>query len=207
MLATALTTAVTPGQLYGRLRVVWLFKRLKANGRHYYAMAECSCVCGGRKAVRVGNLQSGNTRSCRCSRARRRYRTPEYTTWATMLQRCTNEKCTVYANYGGRGITVCARWRSFDNFLEDMGERPSSHHSLDRINNAGNYEPGNCRWATRAEQAANKRPRKDAQWVTHPLTGEVRTVAEWARVLGVPVRTLYNRVERNWSPARVLGGK
>lgn len=85
-----------------------------------------------------------------------RSRTPEYSSWASMIRRCTNEKAFAYHRYGGRGITVCKRWlNSFENFLSDMGLRPSIKHSLDRINNDGNYEPSNCRWATIDQQMAN----------------------------------------------------
>jgi len=79
-----------------------------------------------------------------------------YDTWSNMLQRCLNQKHHKYSIYGARGITVCVRWRRFENFLSDMGERPSGT-SIDRINNDGNYEPGNCRWATPKEQRANQR--------------------------------------------------
>lgn len=86
-------------------------------------------------------------------------RTPTYNTWVAMVNRCLNPKATKYLDYGGRGITVCERWRTFDHFLVDMGERPEGK-TLDRIANDGNYEPRNCRWATAQEQAANKRRKK-----------------------------------------------
>lgn len=86
------------------------------------------------------------------------YRTPTYRSWRAMLSRCENPNATGYGRYGGRGITVCDRWRAdFTAFLADMGERPSIDHSIDRIDTDGNYEPSNCRWATRSEQQQNKR--------------------------------------------------
>lgn len=106
--------------------------------------------------------------------SRRGRRTPEYSVWAGMRRRCETPSVKSYPDYGGRGIRVCERWNDFATFLHDMGPRPSRDHSIDRINNDGNYEPDNCRWATRCEQNRNQRPRRIASECKrgHPLSGE-----------------------------------
>ena len=127
--------------------------------------------------------------------------TPEYKLWAGMIQRCYNPKRNVYRYYGGRGVQVCERWRrSFAAFLEDMGLRPSSFHSLDRINGDGDYEPANVRWATAIEQHRNRRkPRMVTAF------GETRCVAEWSELLGVNRYTIYKRLDKGWSGESALG--
>jgi hypothetical protein len=128
---------------------------------------ECRCDCGTVRQIDGHSLRRGRTRSCGCLRRERVVarslthglsRTPEYTAWMAMKRRCGNPG---RPDYTGRGIKVCAEWKdSFEAFLEHMGPKPSPSHSLDRINNDGNYEPGNCRWATRSVQNANQRPRR-----------------------------------------------
>lgn len=119
----------------------------------------------------------------------RRY-TPEYVAWEHMKQRCNNKKHPAFHHYGGRGITVCERWaNSFENFFDDMGERPSPKHSLDRYpNNDGNYEPSNCRWATDKEQVNNRR-------LTTPITfkGETLPPSGWAKKFGINAETVRRR--------------
>ncbi len=120
--------------------------------------------------------------------------TPEYIAWACMLDRCANPRNKRFKDYGGRGISVCERWRqSFLAFLEDVGQRPDSKMSLDRIDNSGNYEPGNVRWALPVTQAANRR-------TNHPLTigGITMSVTEWARLRGVRRGTVYSRIRAGW---------
>lgn len=107
----------------------------------------------------------------------RRSSTPEYRAWAGMLKRCKNPKDIGYKNYGGRGITVCVRWESFDNFLNDMGRKPVASYSLDRKNNDGNYEPSNCRWASRHEQAGNRRINKRGD----PWRGKMSSNIPWRK--------------------------
>lgn len=146
------------GQRFGRLRVIE-----RAGSRRNQSLWRCLCDCGATHVTAGVYLRSGNSSSCGCIRRERnlvhgdacqRARTPEWRIWRGMRQRCrdVSEK-----NYGGRGIRVCERWESFANFLADMGRRPSSRHSLDRIDNDGNYEPGNCRWATQKTQTQNTR--------------------------------------------------
>ena len=124
---------------------------------------------------------------------------PTYKSWHMMLQRCTNPNYPQYADYGGRGITVCKRWRVFKNFLDDMGVRPEGL-TLDRKNNSKGYSPANCKWATRAEQQRNRR--SSNVW-THK--GERKTVAEWAEQLGMKRHSLYMRVAvYGWTVHRAL---
>lgn len=152
------------GVRFGRLVVNGLAGKRTADGLLVW---RCKCDCG--KAVDVigKQLRRGQTQSCGClllDRSREantkhgQKGTRLYRIWGGMLNRIRNPRCKDYFRYGGRGIAVCKRWESsFENFLADMGQPPTSTHSIDRINNDGNYEPGNCRWATPKEQIANRR--------------------------------------------------
>lgn len=153
------------GQTFGRLTVI---ERAESDNRHNHKWL-CRCTCGETRSVIGYNLTSGLTKSCGClhremstglghwRRTHGKRHTPTYRTWLDMIQRCTNPNNPRYTDYGGRGITVCERWRSFENFYADMGDRPGAGYSLDRIDNDSGYAPGNCRWATAEVQQRNKR--------------------------------------------------
>lgn len=125
--------------------------------------------------------------------------TAEYKIWLGIRKRCNNKNCRIYKYYGGKGVKVCERWQEFGNFLADMGERPSPDHSVERNDSNGDYEPSNCRWATKKEQMRNK---SDNRLLT--LNGETRCVAEWAERLGISVNTIRGRVYSGFTDAQAL---
>lgn len=168
----------------------------------------CRCDCGTERAVKPFDLTSGKSKSCNCLRDEgNRVRhikhgqsgSPEYTAWLGMRERCTNPNTKQWKDYGGRGIKVCRRWETFENFLEDMGEKPSPEHTLDRKNNDGNYTPKNCRWATRAVQNNNRRSKR---LVT--FNGVTKSITEWTQSLGLASGALQNRLSRGMTMKEAL---
>lgn len=158
------------GKRFTRLTVI----KVSGKDAAHKTLWLCACDCGNESIVAAGNLTSGTSKSCGCLKSDRIKETktihgrgtkdPTYGTWYSMRQRCRNPNNHKYKYYGGRGITVCKRWDAFLDFLADMGERPAGR-TLDRIDPDGNYEPGNCRWATPREQRLNQR--KQLKQLTH----------------------------------------
>ena len=192
------------GKTYGRLTVV--SQAGKSDDGHILWL--CDCECGNSKVLNGHHLRRGNTKSCGCL-ATETHTTHgqsvggasrEYAAWANIKNRCYSPKNKHYKDYGSRGIEMCKRWKdSVDNFIEDMGQRPSSCHSIERINNDGNYEPGNCKWATKREQANNTR---NNRILTH--NGKSMSISQWARELGIGIPTLNGRLQRDWSTKKAL---
>jgi hypothetical protein len=186
-----------------------------ASGR---ALWECRCRCGTVKVIPAKLLRSGHTISCGCQGSRatigsrttthgetKNEPTLEYTAWCVMIARCHSPNSAGFAKYGAAGISVCGKWRnSYPEFLGDMGRKPTPRHSLDRFpNQAGNYEPGNVRWATAQQQARNLRTNRNIEcW------GITQCLSAWAEQIGINPSTLHTRLSscgtqtamRGWSP-------
>ena len=190
------------GQRFHRLIALHATSQCSTDG----IVWECLCDCGNRTKVGISKLRSGHTKSCGCFKinavtsrstkhgcAPRRNQTSTYRCWGGIIKRCTNPRDKRFEHYGGRGITVCDRWRDFRNFLADMGERPSGY-SIERIDVNGHYEPSNCKWIPMIEQCRNTKR------VIHITIGdETRLLADWARHFGIDYRLVSARLKRGWS--------
>ena len=175
-----------PGEKYNRLVLIRPITHLD---RIHWV---CKCDCGNITTTRLYKLITGHTKSCGCmnkeivSKLKRKYHKiskeiPEYNSWCSMKNRCYNKNDTNYLSYGGRGIKICKRWvNSFRDFYKDMGAKPSKKHSIDRVNNNGDYKPSNCRWAKPLEQAMNKRNN-----LLLTCKAGTKTQSEWCRILKI----------------------
>jgi len=193
------------GDRFSGWTTIEVFRKIDGRGvKRIYV--RCMCDCGNERDVLRYHLVSGNSKNCGCvlrskqtihgeSSSRIQNETSEHRIWCGIKSRCLNEKNTEYHNYGGRGIAICDRWNdSFELFLKDMGRRPSSRHSIDRIDNNSGYSPENCRWATSSQQNRNKRNNRILV-----VNGESKTMTEWAEIFGIRVGTISERLRRGLS--------
>lgn len=203
---------IKSGDQYGRLTLTGHFYSKKQR-----RVVEAVCDCGNKKDYLLSNLTRGNTTSCGCAQreiaAKVNYKHgkttrgdgnhPLYCVYATMKDRCYNSMNKSYANYGGRGIAVCDRWlESFDNFLEDVGDKPSPNHSLDRYpDNNGNYGPGNIRWATPQMQGRNKRNN-----LLITAFGEIKCLTDWVedKRCQIGMNGLWVRIKGGWEAEKAI---
>ncbi len=197
------------GIVFGRLTALRLIERDRVWNNHLWLFR---CSCGTEKEIRLKSVRMGHTRSCGClfSECMVKRNTThgltkkfpkEYRSWKDMRSRCRNPNNTDYRNYGGRGISICDRWDDFAAFVEDMGYRPDGL-TIDRIDTNGNYEPGNCRWASEKVQANNKRTN-----VRVTVEGETRTLQEWSDHFGIDRTKARYRLSQGWDMSDVFREK
>jgi len=178
----------------------------KTNTRYYYI---CLCDCGNKTIVSSGHLTTNHTQSCGCyhikqatkhSTKHNKCKSPEYYIWTGLKQRCYNTNNSHYKYYGGNEIRVCDRWlNSFQNFYNDMGNRPSAKHSIDRIDNKENYCPENCRWATISQQVNNKNSNR-----SFTINGKTMNLFQWAYHFKISPKNVWNRLSLGWSIEKAL---
>lgn len=198
--------------MFGRTYGLWTVLREVAPPKDsvpYARYVECRCACGTVSSIYVGNIKRGMSTSCGCTRADRmaaatrthgRSKTREYKIWAGIKQRCLDPGNPSFANYGGRGITICSEWSdSFERFFADVGPAPSRKHTIERVQNNIGYRPGNVVWATRVVQANNTRRNRRLT-----IGGETLTMSQWARRAGIAPHALLHRLSRGWDPATAV---
>ena len=191
------------GMVFGRWTVVSRSKNRSYNGNVKWL---CRCQCGTEKEVAGDFLKRNKSTSCGCYQKEKMHwiqlsgisHTPEYTTWMSMLSRCENPNDAAYKHYGGRGITICDEWHDINNFIADMGKKPSGK-SLDRIDVNSHYNKNNCRWATPKEQQNNRRNN-----IVLTINGISKTLSEWSKETGICHKTLDSRFRRGWNPVDIL---
>lgn len=197
------------GRRFGRLIAIQrLPTRIKPSGQKYSVWA-CRCDCGKETVVRMIDLKTGNTKSCGCLNLEKiselnkthgkSKKSRAYSIWLGIRRRCFDKKNNAYMNYGGRGITVCQRWLSFENFLLDMGE-PGDGMQIERKDNDGPYSPGNCTWATAAQQARNRRSN-----IAITINGETLCLTDWCEKLNINYHRARARIiVLGWTPPQAL---
>lgn len=190
------------GQRFTRLVVI--SRAPNKSEKDTNARWNCLCDCG-KKAIAYGqDLRREKFKSCGCLNAERilkhgESRTKEYRTWLTMRQRCENPNNPPYEKYGAKGITVCERWKDYENFKADMGECPTPRHTIDRIDGTKGYSPENCRWATYAEQNRNL-----SKNVVIEINGVKNILADWCDMYKIDRATVGARLKRGWDPVKAI---
>ena len=204
---------LNPADYIGKRFGYWLIKEHKGLDKHGHHIYLCHCDCGNEKIVVLGNLKTGKSTNCGCEKLKKQMGNTwskkhgmsfsrEYRSWESMLNRCEKTNDREYPMWGGRGIKVCERWHDFNNFYADMGERPKGT-TLDRIDNNGDYEPSNCRWATAKTQSNNRR---NNTLITY--NGRTQTLQQWADEVGIGATTIHNRISNlGWSIEEAMARK
>lgn len=197
------------GQRFNRLTVIALDGIYESPSGTRRAAWICQCDCSKVTVVRTINLTSGEVKSCGCLRnettIKRNFKhgltnSPEYTTWQNMISRCYDKKNPSFKYYGQRGIRVCERWHDFVHFLTDMGRKPSPIYTIERINNDGNYEPTNCKWATQKEQSINK-----SNTLIVTFNNQTKSLIEWSEIININYKVLKDRLcEYGWTVERAF---
>ena len=195
------------GKKFGRLVVLEDSRKRKSRR----VLWNCICDCGNKVRISSKCLRNGHSQSCGCLKleilikrttkhghGRARKQTATYRSWLGMKTRCLNPKVECYKHYGGRGITICERWMKFENFLEDMGEKPKDL-TIERLNNKDGYSPENCIWATMEIQTRNKR---NNRFIT--FNGESHILPDWAKITGLKRETISRRIARGWTIEKAL---
>jgi hypothetical protein len=207
--------------IYQKFNKLTLIKEVKPHitaGGHLHRKCEFKCDCGKIVQIQFSAVKNGSTKSCGChskdlaskrmkafNRKHGMFNTPEYNIYLSMKKRCLNQNHKSFMHYGGRGINICQSWiDSFDNFINDMGLRPSNNHSLDRLDNNKGYSKENCRWSTRTEQARNVRTNRIIEF-----NNEKKCLSEWAEIIGVSWQNLFYKlfISKNYDLGELLKNK
>jgi hypothetical protein len=197
------------GLSFGRWTVLSLCQTNKTRTRW-----NCRCNCGTERIIAGYRLLGEESKSCGCwqrektgiistthgeTRTHTKKETPEYTSWRGMKSRCLNKNSENYYKYGAKGVSICESWMHYENFLRDMGRRPSALHSIDRIDNRGNYEPSNCRWSTPKEQAENRRSS-----IKITIGDETLPASRWESRMGLKPKLIAKRIWAGWNPIKAV---
>lgn len=196
------------GKRFGRLIVLKNLPPKRFSSGTSYRVVLCRCDCGTEKEIRLKSIKNNDTKSCGCLnreklKARSTHKmieSSEYSSWSSIIQRCTNKKSKHFKNWGARGITVCEEWKKFENFFADMGKKPFEGAQIDRIDNEKGYYKENCRWVTSRENLRNTRRNRIIKY-----KGQSKCLVEWAELLKINYQTLRSRIGRlGWSVERAF---